>query len=86
MISISNFYESLVIEEIDKACANQQINLSYDDMQDIACLALNQLPPRYVRHTIDTLFFIPDEERAQIDSNVEKAVKSAIGKVTDNPR
>jgi len=86
MISISNFYENLVIEEIDKACADQQINLSYDDMQDIACLALNQLPPRYVRHTIDTLFYIPDEERTQINSNVEKAVKSAIGKVADNPR
>jgi len=86
MISISNFYENLVIQQIDKACAEQQINLSYDDMQDIACLALNQLPPRYVRHTIDTLFYIPDEERAQIDNDVEKAVNSAISKVTDNPR
>jgi len=86
MISISNFYEKLVIEQIDKTSADQQLNLSYDDIQDIACLALNQLPPRYVRHTIDTLFFIPDEERTQIDSNVEKAVNSAIDKVTDNPR
>jgi len=86
MISISNFYENLVVEQIGKTCTERQINLSYDATQDIACLALNQLPPRYVRHTIDAIFYIPDEERAQIDNNVAKAVNSAIEKVADNPR
>jgi len=86
MISISNFYENLVVEQIGKASADRQINLSYDAMHDIACLALNQLPPRYVRHTIDTIFYIPDEERAEIEDNVAKAVNIAIDKVTDNPR
>ena len=86
MISISNFYENLVVEQISRASADRQINLSYDAMQDIACLALNQLPPRYVRHTIDAIFYIPDEERAEIDHNVAEAVNSAIDKVVDNPR
>jgi len=86
MISISNFYENLVVQQISKTCADRQINLSYDATQDIACLALNQLPPRYVRHTIDAIFYIPDEERAEIDSNVEKAVNDAIEKVANNPR
>ncbi len=43
-------------------------------------------PPNYVRHSIDTIFFIPDDERTQIDNNVDKAVSKAIDKVSRNPR
>ncbi|MBL1261641.1 MAG: late competence development ComFB family protein [Thiotrichaceae bacterium] len=86
MISISNFYENLVIDQIGRTCEARQLNLDYDATQDIACLALNQLPPRYIRHTIDTIFYIPDEERASIDNAVADAVSNAIDKVTDNPR
>jgi len=86
MIEIFNYYEKLVIGQINRVCEAHQINLSSDANQDIACLALNQLPPRYIRHAIDASFYIPDEERAQMSIDVEKAVNNAMEKVTDNPR
>jgi len=86
MDTISNFYENLVFEKIQEITSNRQITLANESIQDIACIALNQLPPRYVRHSIDTIFYIPDEERAQIDLDVEKSVSAAVDKVINNPR
>lgn len=86
MNAITNYYENLVLERITAVNNERSLSLDYDLIQDIACLALNQLPPRYIRHSIDTAFFIPDEERAQINSDIETAIDNAIGKVTNNPR
>ncbi len=86
MDTISNYYENLVFEHITRISNARNLNLDDNAIQDIACIALNQLPPRYVRHRIDTIFYIQDEERAQIDSDVENAVSHAINKVADNPR
>ena len=86
MDTISNFYEHLVTDHINRKCKARDLKLDAGAKQDIACLALNQLPPRYVRHRIDAIFFIPDDERTQIDSNIDKAVSKAIDKVSSNPR
>lgn len=86
MAEIANFYESLVFEKITEVSNTRGITLNEESFQDIACLALNQLPPRYVRHSIDTNFYIPDDERAKIDLSVKNAVITAINKVTSNPR
>jgi len=86
METISNFYERLVIDHINRICRERDLKLDAGAQQDIACLALNQLPPRYVRHSIDAIFFIPDDERIQIDNDVTNAVDNAIDKVTGNPR
>jgi len=86
MLEITNFYEGLVITQINDACEERNINLSDDAIHDIACLSLNQLPPRYIRHAIDAIFYIPEDERLQMTSEVKKAVNHAISKVIDNPR
>lgn len=76
--SINNYFEKLVIEEIQ--VISQENELEYDDdfLADIACVALNQLPARYVRHNVDMIFYMTAEERTQNQTIVEEAVAMAI--------
>lgn len=73
MTSITNFYEKLVFEKITEISNDRN-------------LSLNSLPPRYIHHSIDAIFYIPDDEREQMSRDVESAVADAINKVTSNPR
>ena len=42
---------------------------------DVACVALNRLPPRYIRHAVDNLFYLTERERAEVETAVREAVK-----------
>jgi hypothetical protein len=46
---------------------------------DVACVALNRLPPRYIRHEADFAFFLSDRERADSELAVSEAVEYAFG-------
>ena len=48
-----------------------------DYLEDVACVALNQLPARYVRHEVDLAFYIPVEERLEMERAVAQAVARA---------
>ncbi|MDZ7803878.1 late competence development ComFB family protein [Thiohalophilus sp.] len=82
--SIHNYYEQLVLDQLLKLTDSElrdesdESDESDDFLSDIACVALNQLPPRYVRHNVDTAFYMTQEEREAIDQEVDKAVKKAI--------
>ncbi|HEX4510703.1 MAG TPA: late competence development ComFB family protein, partial [Burkholderiaceae bacterium] len=52
---------------------------SADMMADIACVALNRLPPRYIRHEVDLAFFQTDRERDEADRAIADAVEFAFG-------
>lgn len=45
---------------------------------DVACVALNRLPSRYIRHTVDYLFYLTDRERADHEKAIDDAVKFAF--------
>ncbi len=47
-------------------------------LADVACVALNRLPPRYIRHQVDYSFYLTERERADIDAAVKEAVASAF--------
>lgn len=83
--SIHNYYESLVIEHVMNTVA---IDGSYseDDIEDIVCLALNQLPARYVRHDVDMAFFLTTREREKMHQNITEAVLSAAKTVAEHNR
>lgn len=83
--AINNFYEHLVFEAISREMENSDHEYSQDEIEDIACVALNALPSRYVRHTVDTVYFQSDEERISMGNSVKQAVKAAIDKVAHNP-
>ncbi|MGQ8367418.1 late competence development ComFB family protein [Glaciecola sp. 1036] len=73
---IHNYYEHLVSEKIDELGIADTHSADY--IADIVCLALNQLPPRYIRYEVDMAFYLPNSERLQMAMNVENAVKKAV--------
>lgn len=74
--SIHNYYEGLVYEEIKHLLPDQYGNNDY--VADIACVALNHLPPRYIRHDVDMAFYLSPKERQEILDKVSDEVKKAI--------
>jgi len=41
-------------------------------------VALNRLPPRYIRHEVDFRFYLTERERVEIDNAVQEAVSYAF--------
>ncbi len=88
--SIHNYYEKLVLGAL-QARPDSLLSTDDDYLSDIACVALNQLPARYVRHDVDMIFYMTPDERARMDEEVAHAVRTAIDYVnqhrdTDRPR
>jgi len=75
--SIHNYYETLVVRELMSCFVEDIKHIDEDYLQDIACIALNMLPARYVRHDVDMAFFLTSSERSDMDSSVSKAVAKA---------
>lgn len=75
-LDIHNFYEHLVVEYLVDNKFNQQFD--HEFLADISCLALSQLPARYIRHDIDMAFFLNRAERAKMNSEVATAIDAAI--------
>ncbi|AEE22295.1 late competence development ComFB family protein [Paraglaciecola chathamensis] len=73
---IHNYYEHLVLEHI----AELKLPTANDDdyIADLCCLALNQLPPRYIRYEVDMSFYLAQSERQQMEMNTQNAVNKAI--------
>jgi hypothetical protein len=85
--SIHNFYERPVFEAVAALAqkntgTDQQIDAKY--MADVACVALNQLLPRYIRHDVDFSFYLSEAERQenlrQIEDSVTKAWTYVLGR------
>ena len=75
--SISNYYEQLVVDSITKNVVVPS-DVDHDDfVQDIACIALNKLPARYIRHNVDMIFYTKSDERDEMLKTVESTVKEA---------
>lgn len=81
--SIHNYYEGLVSRAVQEQLAGLETAPDQDVIDDIVCVALNQLPARYVRHTVDLMFYMTSEERTQTGRAVQEAVRVAIKLVTD---
>lgn len=73
---IHNYYEHLVLDRISKLALEK--TKSPDYLADVCCLALNQVPPRYIRYEVDMAFYLPQSERQQMEMNVINAVDKAI--------
>ncbi len=73
---IHNYYEHLVLDRIAELGLDKSQSTDY--LADICCLALNQVPPRYIRYEVDMAFYLPQSERNQMEMNVAHAVEKAI--------
>lgn len=76
--NIHNYYEQLVIDKILEITEEELNDENHDFLEDIACVALNHLPPRYVRHNVDIVFYMTPEERNKMVEQIENAVSYAI--------
>ena len=76
---IHNFYEKLVLEEIEKRKLNERYN--DDVMADFCCAVLNQLPPRYIRYDVDMAFYLTQTDRLDMQQRVEVAINFAIDQI-----
>lgn len=75
---IHNYYEHLVFEYIDLHVVPSKAEQPDDYFLDIACVALNKLPTRYVRHEIDMAFYLHRNERLNMIEDVKRAVDEAV--------
>lgn len=83
--AIHNYYETLVVDYIMNTMAND-VDVDQDFLEDVACLALNQLPPRYVRHDVDMALFLTTREREKMQHNITEAVLSAAHRIRSHRR
>lgn len=76
--SIHNYYENLVFKELNNSTERRKLDVDEDFIEDVACVALNRLPTRYVRHHVDLAFYITAEEHRSINDSVKRAVEDAL--------
>lgn len=73
---IHNYYERMVNDSILDTDPRAQHDFDY--LADVSCVALNHLPPRYIRYDVDMNFFLSPIERQEIQKKVQDAVNHAI--------
>ena len=83
--NIHNYYEKLVFDEVLEHQDKEGLSLDEGMLADVVCVALNNLPARYVRYSIDIAFYLTIAEREHMDKLVHNAVKSAFTLVMSNP-
>ena len=81
---IHNYYEHLVLERINKLGLDG--SKSPDYLADLCCLALNQVPPRYIRYEVDMAFYMSPDELGSTRDSIERTVAEAILFVAEHSR
>jgi len=79
---VHNYYEKIVYERVRLKIGKKSVNRDF--MEDVACVALNHLPPRYIRFEVDMMFYISPVERAEIETKIDTAVDNAVKIVKEN--
>ncbi len=81
---VHNYYERLVFEEVaSRAQAPEHEDFTADMLADVACLALNRLPARYVRHDVDMMFYLTEQERQVIEDSMNKVLEFSFAFVRE---
>ena len=81
---VHNYYERLVFEEVVRRSNEpEHIMFTADMLADVACLALNRLPARSVRHDVDMMFYLTVQERQVIEDSLEQVLKFSFAFVLE---
>ena len=76
--TIHNHHERAVLDAVIAAAADYE-HLNDDEfLADVVCVALNRLPPRYIRHDVDYSFYLTERERAENEAAIREAVSFAF--------
>jgi predicted nucleic acid-binding protein len=76
--SLYNHHEREVFAAVAEIAPQFPAVSSNDLLVDVACVALNRLPPRYIRHEVDFSFYLTEHERLEIDAAISEAVTYAF--------
>lgn len=77
--SIHNHHERAVFDTVQQFAPDFPLAASSADLlADVACIALNRLPPRYIRHEVDLAFYLTEKERQDNAQAIEQAVRFAF--------
>jgi len=79
---VHNYYERLVFEEVARQAASRPA-FTPDMLADVACVALNRLPVRYVRHDVDLMFYLTEGERHAIEQAMDETMTFAFAFVEE---
>ena len=85
MLDINNYYERLVSDHLWKLIESGEQTMSQTFLEDVACLALNQLPVCYVRSHVDKSSDLSDADYQRMTDAVAVAIEAAIAKVQQRP-
>lgn len=78
--SIHNAQEKAVFAAVAEMARHfPHLQENDDALADIACVALNRLPPRYIRHDVDFAFYQTERERTETERAIAEAVEFAFG-------
>lgn len=83
---LHNYYEPIVYQYVAEIFASEKGLDDEEVLKDVACLALNLLPARYVRHDVDMAFFLTSHERDHIHTAVVNAVTEAYRRIESADR
>ncbi|MBF9002626.1 MULTISPECIES: late competence development ComFB family protein [Vibrio] len=80
---VHNYMETLVGQAL-----HQEEFEHYDEEQlaDLACLALNQLRPVYIRYDIDFLSSLPEDRLVMLKRNADVAISTAESMILEDRR
>ncbi len=77
--SIQNYNERIVCDTVVRMAPRFPAIAGDDELlADVACVALNRLQPRYIRHEVDFSFYLSDGERAENEKLAGDAVEFAF--------
>ncbi len=74
---VHNYFERLVFEEVARRSAAHP-QFTQEMLSDVACVALNRIPARYVRHDVDLVFYLTEHERHDIEAVMTQALDDAF--------
>jgi hypothetical protein len=75
--SVQNHYERAVFEQILESRWAYPL-ITDAALADVACLALNKLPVRYVRYAVDLCFYMTNDDRAEMNRAVHQSVQDSL--------
>ncbi|MDO9237506.1 MAG: late competence development ComFB family protein [Aquabacterium sp.] len=75
--TLHNYYERHVVALV-MDMAHMYPLLEEDHHPDVACVALNRLPPRYIRHQVDLAFHMTTQERKDSEKLLRETVAFAF--------
>lgn len=78
--SVRNLHEQAVYALVQQGAARHPyVAADPELLADVACVALNRLPPRYIRHAADHAFYQREGDQQARERAVHDAVDFAFG-------